>query len=287
MGKLILLTIPGASFGHFNFYINQGYMPFLNKLSKRNKSGQLTFSSEINSWQQLTKLVNQPIWQIASEQNKDTALLGMRAPSEPVEINGVCLSNRYAWPIPVSGKPWTWESDLVFPELATDEFMELRVSASDIDSALLEFFAPNLKPEILDTEPRVEKLFQFLAETVTTHAAATHVVEKHEFELAIFDYPTIYRAVTDFGEYSESDNSENNVFCDVIKNAYCFLDKLIERIFSLLNDEDSLLIVGDPVENNTQDDGFYIAVGKMLEEQIESEDFAAKQVPDIIQQLLR
>ena len=129
-------------------------------------------------------------WNILNQNNRRSAVVGWW-PSQPVEpIDGVMVSNAFT-KAGVDPEAPPLAAGMVHPAEWSDRLAELRVTAREVPSQVLRLFVPELEKVDQDQDKGLHTLAKLIADAMTTHAAATEVIEHAEWDFAAVYYDTI------------------------------------------------------------------------------------------------
>lgn len=168
-------------------------------------------------------------------------------PAEP--INGVSVSNHFHV-APLPGQPWEITEHSIHPPELTGDLAQLRVRPEELRLADLQSFIPDAESVDANNDDRVLKCAVILAETATTHAAATWIMEHHEWDFMAVLYDSIDHFSHMFMEYhppkqphiSEVDFGR---YRHVVTMCYRFHDLMLGRLLELAGDNVTVLLVSD------------------------------------------
>ncbi len=192
-------------------------------------------------------------WEILSEAGLRTHVLGWFASHPAEEINGVCLSERFA--LPVSPDPAAWPVDpaSVTPASAVDDFAPLRVHPRELLAEQVQPFlhgAAGLDQSSPAVAEKLTALARTLAEAATWQAAATHVLEQGDWDcVAVY-----FRALDELGHHFMPyhppllpgvDPAEAAFFAPVMETACAFHDLMLGRLLELAGPETTVILVSD------------------------------------------
>jgi predicted AlkP superfamily phosphohydrolase/phosphomutase len=189
------------------------------------------------------------IWNILTQCGFDAHNVAWYAshPAEP--INGVSVSNHFHVG-PPPGQPWEVAEHSLHPPELTDELAQLRVRPEELRLADVQAFIPDAAKIDANSDDRVLKCAVILAETATTHAAATWIMEHHEWDFMAVLYDSIDHFSHMFMAYhppkqphiSEADFQQ---YRHVVTMCYRFHDLMLGRLLELAGENVTVLIVSD------------------------------------------
>lgn len=189
------------------------------------------------------------LWNILSDGGLRTHAVGWYAshPAEP--INGVCISNCYAV-APPSGQPWPVPPGTIYPERLSEELSQLRLRPEEVGLAQLQAFIPDAARIDPRHDDRLLKCAVMLAETATTHAAATWILERQPWDFLAVLYDGIDHFSHLFIDYhppqqrhvSDEDFAR---YRHVLSACYQFFDLMLGRLLQLAGQDATVIIVSD------------------------------------------
>jgi predicted AlkP superfamily phosphohydrolase/phosphomutase len=189
------------------------------------------------------------IWNILTQCGLRTHAVAWYAshPAEP--INGVCISNHYAVTQP-PGEPWEVAEGTIHPPQLTEELAALRIRPEELGRFELQAFIPNLARIDAKQDDRLLKCAVILAETATTHAAATWIMEHRPWDFMAVLYDSIDHFCHMFMDYHPPkqphvSQRDFETYRHVVTMAYRFHDLMLGRLLQLAGDEATVVLVSD------------------------------------------
>ncbi len=191
------------------------------------------------------------IWNILNQAGKRSHVVGWW-PSHPAEpIRGSMVSNLFQGSVAPLGEDWPIITGAVHPPEEESALASLRVHPHELDGDLLRHFVPRA-PEIDQTkDKRLHTLAKILAETVGTHAAATHLLESDpDWDFAGIYYDGIDHFSHAFMRYHPPrldwvNADDFALYSEVIRGAYVFHDMMLGRLMELANEDTTVMLVSD------------------------------------------
>lgn len=189
------------------------------------------------------------VWNILSQSGRKAAVIGWW-PSHPVDpIDGVMVSEMYtkggdgafAPPLPRGTvHPPEWRSRLE----------DLRVASQEVPGELLRMFAPDFHKVDQSQDSRVHSLAHIIAETMTTHGAATEVLENAEWDFAAVYYDALDHFSHGFMRYHPPRlpwvmEEDFAIFSPIVANACRYHDAMLGRLLALAGPETTVLVLSD------------------------------------------
>lgn len=190
------------------------------------------------------------IWNILTEKNYKTHVVGWW-PSHPAEeINGIAISNLYQRAGNDNEENWSIPQYSVSPESQTQHFKKLRIHPSELTSAHILPFIPDLAKINRYGSKYIEPLVQILAENSSLHAAFTNIIRTQDWDFASVYFDMIDRVCHEFMKYhppyrSHIPKDEFDLYKDVVKGIYRFSDMMLGRLMELADESTTIMIVSD------------------------------------------
>ena len=190
------------------------------------------------------------IWNILTQQNLKTHVVGWW-PSHPAEpINGVCISNFYQRAERPINEPWVMKPGTVHPERMRELFGSMRIHPSEFTKAhLLPFFPEFGKIDQGKLQP-LHSVSKILADCATIHAAGTYILENEEWDFAGVYYDAIDHFNHGFMKFhppkQDGMNEEVfNYFKNVVSAGYRFHDMMLGRMLKLAGEDATVMLISD------------------------------------------
>ncbi len=190
------------------------------------------------------------IWNILSQNNYKTHVLGWW-PSNPVEpINGIMLSNHFQHAKNRLRQPWPLSSGSVHPKVLEEFFAELRVHPQELTDQHLLPFVPDAAKIDQEKDPRLRIIAKSIAEAATLHAAATWILDTQPWDFLAVYLDTIDHFCHGFMKYhpprlSNVPEEDFNLYQHVVTSAYRFHDMMLETLMNLAGDDANIILVSD------------------------------------------
>jgi len=188
-------------------------------------------------------------WNILSEQGYKTHVVGWW-PSHPAEkINGIFVSNLFQKSFTDNEGKLNLTGNCICPKEYEAQFSELVVEPWEITAQMIEPFIPELKNVPKDNNALIS-LAGILADASSIHAAATYILENHEWDCMAVYYDAIDHFSHRFMHYHppKSENvteDEFNLYKNVLNVGYIFHDMMLGRLLELGGDDITVMIVSD------------------------------------------
>jgi predicted AlkP superfamily phosphohydrolase/phosphomutase len=189
------------------------------------------------------------IWNILTQCGLRTHAVGWYAshPAEP--INGVCVSNYYHV-TPPPGDAWEVAEGTIYPPDLAAELAPLRLRPQELRRTELQSFIPDAVRIDVTQDDRLLKCAVILAETATTHAAATWIVEHRPWDFMAVLYDSIDHFSHMFMDYDPPkqphvSQEDFEKYRHVLSTAYRFHDLMLGRLLQLAGDDLTVVLVSD------------------------------------------
>lgn len=190
------------------------------------------------------------IWNMLTQQQLKTHVVGWW-PSHPAEpINGVMVSNFFQRANNDITKPWKLPKGTIHPEDKTDLFAKLRVHPQELTGAHLMPFIPDL-PKINQLEDkRPYMAAQTLADCTSIHSAATYIMENEEWDFMAVYYDAIDHFCHGFMKYHPPHREhiplqDYEYYKDVVNAGCRFHDMMLERLLELAGPDTTVMLISD------------------------------------------
>jgi tetratricopeptide (TPR) repeat protein len=176
------------------------------------------------------------LWNILSQSGMRSVVVNWQASHPAEEIHGAVVSNRFPTAIHIPGDDWPIVPGAIHPAALEEALAEFRVNPADLTGDDLAPFLPRLAEIDQETDKRPLALAKLLAENITTHAAATWLVEHEQWDLLAVYYDAIGHA----GEIFERDFERHR---GVMEGVYCFQDMMLGTLMRLAGPETVFALV--------------------------------------------
>ncbi len=190
------------------------------------------------------------LWNILSQENFKSNVIGWW-PSHPAEpINGVCVSNFYHHVHDELGKPWAMPPGTVYPEHLKETLADLRIHPGELTEAHILPFVPDAAKIDQDKDKRLASLGKIIAECSTVHAAATWIMENEPWDFMAVYYDAIDHFCHGFMNYHppKMDNIHKDMFemyKGVVESGYRYHDMMLGRLLSLAGEDTTVILISD------------------------------------------
>jgi len=191
------------------------------------------------------------MWNILNQEGKRSIVVGWW-PSHPAEpLDGVMVSNGYHQAKGLTlDTPWPMIPGTVHPESLADELAEIRMHPAEIEEDLLLPFIPLAHKVDQDKDRRLWNCCKNIAECLTIHGAATHLMETQEWDLMAVYYDAIDHFSHGFMRYhppKQDHISEEDfeIYQNVVQCAYAYHDMMLGRLLDLAGDDTTVILLSD------------------------------------------
>jgi len=190
------------------------------------------------------------LWNILSQEGLRSNVVSWW-PSHPVEpIRGAMVSNFFQKPQGQTLDEWPLDPATVHPPELADELAALRVLPTELTGELLLPFIPRLAEIDQEKDTRPLAVARNLAETATTHAAVTHLMETTEWDLTAVYYDMIDHMGHGFMRFHPpkmptASEEEFERYREVVTATYRFHDMMLERLLALAGADTKVILLSD------------------------------------------
>jgi predicted AlkP superfamily phosphohydrolase/phosphomutase len=193
-----------------------------------------------------------PFWDILGDHGLKTQITGWFAtdPARAAE-GGVLVSDRFAAP---AGEGFSPVGDTVSPAALAETLADLRVHPSELDASVLQWFVPELSSPAFAPGPAdtalLGSLAHTLAETLTHHAVATHLMETQPWDCAAVYFRLLDECGHHFMPFRPPaapglDPVAARRYGGVIDAACVWLDGMLGRLVQLAGPDATVILVSD------------------------------------------
>ncbi|MES2707901.1 MAG: alkaline phosphatase family protein [Verrucomicrobiota bacterium] len=194
------------------------------------------------------------LWNMLSESGLKTHVVGWFAGHPAESVSGVCVSERFSLPsAPGPAAPWPAAEGTVNPADLMDALLPLRVHPREIEGGQLLPFVPGaaaLDQSDPEVAGKLEELARVLAETATHQAAATFLMENHDWDfLGVY-----FRALDTLGHHFMPfhpplmpgiDPAAAETWGRVMETACIFHDLMLGRMMALAGPDTTVIVLSD------------------------------------------
>lgn len=190
------------------------------------------------------------LWNILSQNNLRSNIIGWYA-SHPAEaINGTMVSNLFSEPKTDKQNSNGLPEGTVYPKSIEKEIASLYFSAKEITAADIKPFIPLLKKIDLTKDNRPQKLAELLASASTIQAVTTQLMEEQEWDFTAVYFPTIDHCGHLFMHYNPPkmenvSQADFELYRYVMEGCYRFHDMMLGTLLKQAGKETTVMIVSD------------------------------------------
>lgn len=260
MPRLLLIGWDGASWNQIHPLLDTGAMPNLARLVDKGVIGRLATFAPLCSpalWTSVAtshyadchgvldsvetdprtggtrltttaSLISPQVWTLLAREGLSCRTIGWPV-THPAQGPADSVSDRFPRGLPNS----------IYPESLSETVAPLRYDPQEWTAAELKMFVPELASINQDSDRRLARLAVALAESVSTQAAATTLMEASSADFTAIWFGVIGRAAEIFPADTDA------IYQDTVSNCYRFLDLLLGRLLQLAGPETIVMIVSD------------------------------------------
>ncbi len=190
------------------------------------------------------------IWNILTQHDLKTNVIGWW-PSHPAEpVNGVTVSNLYQRANHSLIKGWPMMSGTVHPVELESTFSTLRIHPDELTQAHIQPFVPHCAEVDQEKDGRLGGLSKIIADTATIHSAATWTMENTEWDFMGVYYDGIDHFGHGFMKFHppQMNGVPDEIFRmykDVINAGYRMHDMMLDRLVELAGEDTTIILVSD------------------------------------------
>jgi len=191
------------------------------------------------------------LWNILSQAGLKSHVLGWFAshPAEPLP-GGVTVSNMFSTAIGPLDKPWPLPEGTVHPPRLRETLAGLRVHPSEFDGEALLAFIPRAAEIDQGKDRHLGGLGQLLGECVSTHMAATWLMEHEPWDFCAVYFDAVdhfCHAFMPFHPPAQAgvDERDAALYGEVVRGCYRFHDMLLEHQLRLAGPDCTVILLSD------------------------------------------
>ncbi len=190
------------------------------------------------------------IWNILSQHDLRSIVVGWYAshPAEP--INGVIVTDRYEHTSGEKAEKFPLDARAIHPPELFDELAALQVNIGDITAEQVLPFIPEAHLIDQSKDKHLPALALLLSECATIHNAATHLIETQEWDFAAIYYDAIDHFAHGFMEFhppkmAHVTPEQFRLFRHVMEGCYQFHDLMLGRLLELAGPDTTVILLSD------------------------------------------
>lgn len=276
--KVLLIGIDGLGLDLLHSAIDAGLMPAIDSLVCQGASGRLVAGVSTDSavcWTTLATgcrpdrhrildgMVFDPlsgglrpvdgfvrkshaIWNLATREDRKSVVVGWPAshPADPIE--GGFVSDRFFdQPLQLQ-EQWPVSERSVYPPYLEESLAELRLHVGELSGEDIAPFVPKFEAIDQKRDGRLGLIASSVAETVSYHAVATHLLGSIPWSLALIRYPILDRLADTFLKFRNPlldgvDHEEASIYGQVMDSSLRLVDNMVSYLLSMSSDADVLI----------------------------------------------
>ena len=280
--KTLVIGWDAADWKFLNPLIDQGLMPNLEKLINEGVSGRLStidpplsptlwtsiatgkrpYKHGIHGFTEprpdgkglrpmnITSRKCKAIWNILTQHNLKTHVVGWW-PSHPAEpINGVMVSNLYQNSKNTSYDNWPMLDGTVHPPEKAELFKEIRVHKQEITSNHIDPLIPLFSTINQQEDKRPGMLAGTISECASIHNAATYILDNEDWDFVGVYYDGIDHFCHGFMKYHSPkrphiSQKDFDLYQEVINGACRYHDMMLGRLLDLAGEDCNVMLISD------------------------------------------
>jgi len=191
------------------------------------------------------------IWNILNERGFKTHVVGWFATHPAEALDGACVSDRFANPVPTElDREWRLSPGAIHPTRLEETLANLRLRPEEIPGDVLSMFVRGAEKINQAQDKRLHQIAIRLAETFTVHAAITYLLEHEPWDFATAYYRGIDSISHEFMQFHPPRRAgiyepEFDLYSDVVNSTYRLHDAMLGRLLYLAGDNVTVIVVSD------------------------------------------
>jgi hypothetical protein len=199
---------------------------------------------------QSTSRRRKAIWNILSQNDLRSIVIGWPATHPAERINGVVLSDRYPHTSGPAAELWPADDDAVHPRELMEHLLGLRLLPEQLTRKQLASFVPRLSELGQEKHKEIGCVANLLAQVASVQQAATWAATHIEWDFLAVYYGMLGSLSHDFLQYhsppSEAGNDQDRTpFGSVMETAYRLHDMMLGRLLELAGPDTVIMVVSD------------------------------------------
>ena len=189
------------------------------------------------------------LWNILNQNGKRSVVVGWW-PSHPAEpIRGAMVSEHFKL-FPEQDHTSPLQPGTIWPPAWAARMSDLRVNPMEITGDILQLFVPEFESIDQSKDRSLHDLAEIIAETMSTHAAATELLENEAW-----DFAAVYHCGIDHfshrfmryhaGKTVRSVDTDPRIYQGVVAGAYRYHDLMLGRMLALAGPDCAVMLVSD------------------------------------------
>ena len=190
------------------------------------------------------------IWNILSQHDFKTHVVGWW-PSHPAEpINGIMISNFYQQVTAAYGEEWPLPLGCIHPKELTEVFAGLRVHPKELTAAHVVPFVPDAWKVDQRQDQSLQKIAKLLGHCSSLHAATTYILDNYEWDFTALYLDAIDHFCHEFMDYHPPHRphismQDFELYKNVINGACIYHDMMLGRLMELAGEEATIILISD------------------------------------------
>ena len=189
------------------------------------------------------------LWNILSQEGYRTNVINWWASHPAEKVNGCVISNLINGVKFEGGRPIVTEGT-VHPAEKAEFYGQFKVEPTELTAEQICAFIPNADQVDQEVDSRLMTFAKTFAETMTTHAVATAVMEQEPWDFMAVYYTCIDHFSHAFMKYHPPRQQhvppkDYEIFKDVITGAYRFSDMMLQRLLDFTDENTTVLLCSD------------------------------------------
>lgn len=190
------------------------------------------------------------IWNIFTQLEKKTHVVGWW-PSHPADhINGVMVSNFYQNSVGGINEDWPMASGTVHPEEESEHFAQFRVHPDEITGNHIVNFVPDFEKVNQQKDKRLVSIANITAHASSLNAAFTNILRTKEWDFAALYLDAIDHYCHGYMKFHPPKrphirHDDFTLYKGVVEAGYRFHDMILGRIMNLIDDDTTLILISD------------------------------------------
>ena len=190
------------------------------------------------------------VWNILNQTGYRSVVVGWW-PSHPAEpLNGVMVSNHFSQPVGEPGAMPPLPPGTVHPASLAATLGELRVNPMELNGEFIRLFVPEYEKVDQKQDKRLHSLGKIIAETMSSHAAATELLATQRWDFAAVYYSGLDHFEHAFMRYHPPRlpwvaEEEFAIYQHVVANAYRYHDAMLGALLASTDENTSVILMSD------------------------------------------
>ena len=190
------------------------------------------------------------IWNILGQNGLRSVVVGWW-PSHPAEpIDGVMVSNDFPHMSGTPEEPAPLPAGTVHPPELASSLADLRVHPTELEGEIIRMFVPAYDQVDQAKDKRLHSLGNIIAETMSTHAAATELLAAQPWDFAAIYYDAIDHFGHTFMPYHPPrlpwvKEEDFAIYQQVTANAYRYHDAMLGGLLRFADEQTTVVLMSD------------------------------------------